>query len=333
MDSAKLWRFISIYLSTTLAILRYALHCFSTLNSLPSLLFKSMDTALSLYFRFCGLSPCTIDLDDQTTMHFWTSNHRRFDRPALIMVHGYGGASTWQFVHQVGPLSRKFNLYIPDLLFFGESYSCKSDRSDYFQARCVVRGLRGLGVERFAAYGISYGGFVAHRMAEMYPDAVEKLVIVNSGIGWSEEQRGEQLQKIGRHPAEIFVPKHPNDLRLLVNLSMHKPNWTGWAPDFLLREFINVMYNHCRKEKIELIEHLLQKQPDSNIPVITQETLLIWGDQDKVFPVEIAQDIHRHLEQKSRLEIIKDTGHGANMESPDAVNSLIISFVSGSPNS
>lgn len=37
----------------------------------------------------------------------------------------------------------------------------------------------------------------------------------------------------------------------------------------------------------------------------------------------------RHLGPKSRVEIIKDTGHAANIESPDAVNALITSFVLG----
>lgn len=35
----------------------------------------------------------------------------------------------------------------------------------------------------------------------------------------------------------------------------------------------------------------------------------------------------RHLGSKSELEIIKDTGHAANFDSPDTVNALIKSFV------
>ncbi|EOY27252.1 Alpha/beta-Hydrolases superfamily protein, putative [Theobroma cacao] len=328
MASTKLWHVISFYISTALAIFRNLLLCTLNLNQSPFLT-KFMDTILSLYFRFCDLSPCAIDLDDQTTVHFWVANHRRFNKPSLVMVHGYGGNSLWQFLHQIGPLSRKFNAYVPDLLFFGKSHSKSLDRSDLFQAKCLADALKRLGVDRFSVYAISYGGFVAYRIAEMYPDAVEKVVIMSSGILYTDDQRAEQLRRIGRHPSEILVPKNPDDLRLLVNLSMYKQNSLHWLPDFLLREFVTMMYDHCRKEKIELAEHLVEKKADTNLPVLTQETLIIWGDQDKVFPLELAHQLQRHLGSKSRLEIIKDTGHAANMESPDEVNKLVISFVSG----
>ncbi|XVF74319.1 hypothetical protein PTKIN_Ptkin13bG0101100 [Pterospermum kingtungense] len=198
----------------------------------------------------------------------------------------------------------------------------------FVQAKCLSDGLKRLGVDRFSVYAISYGGFVAYRMAEMNPDAVEKVAIMSSGIVYTDDQRAEQMKKIGRHPSEILVPKNPNDLRLLVNLSMYKQSSVYWFPDFLLRQFITMMYDHCRKEKMELAEQLAAKKADPNLPVLTQETLIIWGDQDKVFPLELAHQLQRHLGSKSRLEIIKDTGHGANMESPDEVNKLVISFVS-----
>ena len=242
MESTKLRRAISLYLSTALAIFRNLLVYILNLKRSPPLMTKCMDTILSLYFRLCDLSPCAIDLDDKTTIHFWVPNHRRFDKPSLVMVHGYGGNPLWQFLYQVGPLSRRFNVYIPELLFFGKSYSNSLERSDLFQAKCLADGLKRMGVDRFSVYAISYGGFVAYRMADMFPDAVEKVVIVSSGIVYKDEQRREQLRRLGRHPSEILVPKKPVDLRLLVSLSMYKQNSLyNWIPDFLLCEFITVI--------------------------------------------------------------------------------------------
>ncbi|KAH1055065.1 hypothetical protein J1N35_033130 [Gossypium stocksii] len=328
MESKNLWQLISFYLSTTLALLRHLVLHILTLNQSPFII-KFMDLILSVYFRLCNLSPCAVDLDDQTTIHFWVTNHRRFDRPSLVMIHGYGGNPLWQFVYQVGPLSRRFNLYIPDLLFFGKSHSKSPFRSEFFQAKCLSDGLKRIGVDRFSVYAISYGGFVAYRMAEIRPDAVEKVAIVSSGLFYTDEQRDQQLRTIGRHPSEILVPKKPDDLRLLVNLSTFKQSTLNWVPDFLLRQFITLMYDHCRKEKIELADYLVQKKADPNLHVLTQETLIIWGDQDKVFPLELAYNLQRHLGKNSRLEIIKNVGHAANLESPDELNKLIFSFVIG----
>lgn len=233
----------------------------------------------------------------------------------------------WQFFRQVGPLSRSFNLFIPDLLFFGKSYTTRPTRSEGFQAKCVGEGLRRLGVERYTVYGISYGGFVAYRMAETYPEEVERVVIVSSGICVTDEEQKRHLESIGRDPLKILLPETMEDMRYLVKSSMHKYDVLKWIPDFFLRSTLTDM--EYRKEKLELLKHLMEEHVKSHCPVLTQETLLIWGNQDKFFPPHMALKLQRHLGPKSKLEIIEDTGHAANMESPHELNELIKPFVLG----
>ena len=242
MALSKFLNLLSFYLSSICAIYKHLIPGLFNSNGVP-ILVKLIEIFLRLYFWFCGLSPCTVDLDDQTTMHFWTATHRRFDKLDLVMVHGYGSNSLWQFLGQVGPLSRAFNLYLPDLLFFGQSYTKRSNRSEVFQAKCVVEGLKRIGLNRFSLYGISYGGYVAYRMAEMCPEEVEKVVIVSSGIVWTEDQKEEFLyRKYGRNGLDILVPESPRDLRLLVNLTMYKFDPFKWVPDLVLRKFVQVSF-------------------------------------------------------------------------------------------
>lgn len=33
----------------------------------------------------------------------------------------------------------------------------------------------------------------------------------------------------------------------------------------------------------------------NDVLLLTQETLLLWGDQDKVFPVDLAHELHRYI--------------------------------------
>nr|POE78304.1 hypothetical protein CFP56_64508 [Quercus suber] len=53
------------------------------------------------------------------------------------------------------------------------------------------------------------------------------------------------------------------------------------------------------------------------------KTLLIWGEKDNIFPVFLAHQLQRHLGPKSRLAILKDSGHAVNIDSPNMVNELI----------
>lgn len=142
---------------------------------------------------------------------------------------------------QVGALAESFNLYIPDLIFFGKSNTNCTNRTETFQAECVIAGLKGLGVERCSIYSISYGGYVGYRMAENHPEMVEKVVIVSTGIGCTEDQKGEQLKTVGCGVVDLLLPDKPEGLRRLIELSVYKSNPFKWAPSFVLQEFIEVI--------------------------------------------------------------------------------------------
>ncbi|KAF8401094.1 hypothetical protein HHK36_014397 [Tetracentron sinense] len=331
MDYVRHFRSLCFYyLAIAATVYWKAVSGLSSMNWFPGLVTLS-DRALSKYFQYCGLSPCTVDLDDQTVMHFWVPKHRRFDKPSLVMVHGYGGNSRWQFCTMIGPLSQSFDVYVPDLVFFGKSFSKRSDRTDVFQAKCIGEGLRRMGLKRFSVFGISYGGFVAYRMADLYQEEVEKVVLSSSAICRTDDQVKEELQKLGRDVIEILVPAQPDDLRFLFNRSMSRP-WKG-IPDFFLRNYINMIYKDHRTEKIELVEHVLASKADTDLlPVLNQETLIIWGDQDIIFSPYFASQLQSHLGPKSKIEMIKDVGHATNIESPAQLNNLIKSFLSGSSN-
>ncbi|XP_042387726.1 uncharacterized protein LOC121979797 [Zingiber officinale] len=178
---------------------------------------------LHLSFLRCGLRPVTLDLG-HTSLHIWGPNPRRASRkPALLLIHGFGGNSKWQWEGQIGALSRSFDLYIPDLLFFGRSRSSCADRSVGYQARCVAEAMRLLGVARYSVMGISYGGFMAFHLAEMEAESVERMAILTAGICMSPEQLRVMYAKEKRDVCELLLPQKADDLRALVSRSMYRP--------------------------------------------------------------------------------------------------------------
>lgn len=76
-------------------------------TSLPSHFPLRQYKTPSVEHNWSSLSPCTADLyDGETSMHIWTANHLRLNKPNLVLVHGYGGNSKWQFVLQVVNLNK-----------------------------------------------------------------------------------------------------------------------------------------------------------------------------------------------------------------------------------
>ncbi|HEV3029116.1 MAG TPA: alpha/beta hydrolase, partial [Planctomycetota bacterium] len=100
--------------------------------------------------------------------------------PALILLHGLGG-SLYDWRHLIRPLSLSRRVIAVDLLGAGESEI--PDFEDYSiaaQARRVKGLMDVLGVERGCIVGNSYGGGIALKLVQDWPERVDRLVLINS---------------------------------------------------------------------------------------------------------------------------------------------------------
>ncbi|MCL7039188.1 hypothetical protein MKW94_012648, partial [Papaver nudicaule] len=48
-----------------------------------------------------------------------------------------------------------------------------------------------------------------------------------------------------------------------------------------------VMCTHYIEEKRDMIQNILKDRQCSNLPRITQPTLIVWGEEDQIFPLEL----------------------------------------------
>ncbi|CAK9145031.1 unnamed protein product, partial [Ilex paraguariensis] len=88
-----------------------------------------------------------------------------------------------------------------------------------------------------------------------------------------------------------------------------------------------VMCTTYIQERTELIEALHKDRKLSDLPKITQPTLIIWGEHDQIFPLELAHRLKRHLGENAELVIIKKAGHAINMEKPKKLYKHLKSFL------
>ncbi|EMS54456.1 hypothetical protein TRIUR3_25793 [Triticum urartu] len=108
-------------------------------------LVEAQKPLLHFLIKWAGLRQHTVDVDGAgTVLTFWvpkdkvpgnnstvapeekqseTSKSQGVRRPSVVLVHGFAaeGIVTWQF--QVGALAKHYDVYIPDLLYFGGSTS------------------------------------------------------------------------------------------------------------------------------------------------------------------------------------------------------------------
>ncbi|KAG8073682.1 hypothetical protein GUJ93_ZPchr0006g42781 [Zizania palustris] len=216
--------------------------------------FRDAALSISLLARL-GLRPVHLRLPgpDATTLRVWCPASPS-SKPPLLLLHGFGGDAKWTWARNLPLLSRHFHVYAPDLLFFGtHSRSASPLRTVAFQARCTADAMRLLGVHHFDIVGISYGGYVAYRLASVEArDRVSRVVVMTSGVAATPGEMRDMAAREDRTVEESLLPETADGLRHLVRRSMHRP--PPWMPDFVLDDFIK---QGTSKARVEHADHVL----------------------------------------------------------------------------
>ncbi|CAM8951161.1 unnamed protein product [Rhodiola kirilowii] len=283
--------------------------------------------------KMAGVKPHLLEIKPGTTMNFWVPvetlkkgvpEPQKPKKPVVVLVHGFAaeGIVTWQF--QVGSLTKDYSLYIPDLLFFGRSITDSPDRSPKFQAECLAAGLRKLGVESCTVVGFSYGGMVAFKMAEMYPDLVKNMVISGSILAMTDSISEATMRRLGfSSSSDLLLPKSVGGCKALLSVAVYKKLW---FPDRIFKDFLEEMFNN-RKERSELLEALVISNQDPNIPKFPQRIHLLWGENDEIFKVEHAHKMKEQLGENTTFQGIKKAGHLVHLERPCVYSKFLNEFL------
>ena len=225
--------------------------------------------------------------------------------PALVLIHGIGGdADDWAFCLQ--SLSSSHRVVALDMLGFG-----RSDKP--FMAYCIEvfvevleAFLRKLHIERATLIGGSLGGWIAAAYALRFPEAVDKLILVDSAGVWGNtpELPIDLHVSTRRHMREIFEllfydKTLATDLLIDLAYEQHLERGDGYT--------IHRMLQNLRDGREFL---------DEKIAALTTPTLILWGEQDRLIPVETGRLMHQ-LIRKSKLQVIPQCGHLPALEKPE----------------
>lgn len=263
-------------------------------------------------------------------MHCWVPEARTESKPNLLLIHGFGANAVWQWAQLVRRAAPHFNVYAPDLVFFGDSFTTREERTESFQAECVMRLMEAHSVRRVSLVGVSYGGFVGYSLAAQYSEVVERVVLCCAGVCMEERDLSEGVFHVAdvEAAASILLPQTAEKLRELFGYTFFRP--PRCLPSCVLQDFIDAMCADYVAEKKQLIRAIPKDRRISEIPKISQPTLILWGDQDKVFPLELGHRLKRLLGENAQLVVIKNAGHAFIVENFDEFYKHFKSFLFGS---
>jgi pimeloyl-ACP methyl ester carboxylesterase len=176
-------------------------------------------------------------------------------------------------------------------------------------------------IEQSDLVGHSLGGWVAMHMALAAPERIARLVLVNS---------------MGLDPVESPA----SDLSILDDSALYNAAFAARGMLVVAGDFGGVpldlrggaLFKHILNGKRNLIALTGGKCGDSSLASslgnIPAETLIIWGNADKLVPVEHAHMLASQI-RRSRVVVIEGAGHFPQKENPQTFSRLICNFLLG----
>ena len=124
--------------------------------------------------------------------------------------------------------------------------------------------------------------------------------------------------------SEVLIPSDTDGVGRLLKLAYAHPPWT---PEFARRQTLEVVFGSHREEQARLLESLWSELSSGRLRSgeVRAPTLLIWGRDDPVFPVELGVRLAPVL--KAQLRIIEDARHFPNAEHAAEFNRLVRAFL------
>lgn len=243
------------------------------------------------------------------------------DGPPLIILHGLlGSLDNWVPVAQ--KLAAHFQVFLVDLRNHGQSPHAEEFGYDEMAAD-VRQFLTELRLEAAHVLGHSMGGKVAMRFAQLHPDKVNKLVVVDMSPREYPPRYDTLMDAMLALDLTSFERRDQVDLAL-----------STAEPDKTLRQFLlkNLGRNaagrlfwkpHLRSIRANYagVRGSLPPEPRCNRPA-----LFVRGERSDYVQADDRELIHQ-LFPSAQIETIPGAGHWVHANAPDKVVEVVTSFL------
>lgn len=245
----------------------------------------------------------------------------------IVLLHGFT-SSTYSWKDVFEPLSKTFRVIAVDLKGFGFSSKPDGDYTRRAQAMLVTHLLDHLQIENAWFCGNSMGGEVALNVALQYPRRVAGLILIDSA-GVEVEGSGSLT------PGYLLIPVVGRVLMALALTSgklVREGLEKSFYDDTKVSDDRVDYYHRPLKTRGGQLSALRARTQSAQFPVepelgkISAPTLIIWGAEDELIPLEAGRKISS-LIKGSELVIIEKCGHVPQEEMPERVLGEITKFI------
>ena len=237
----------------------------------------------------------------------------------LVLVHGFLG-STDMWKHQVDYFKQYYRVLTPAIPGFGKSKELKSCDSIECMAQKILSSLESKKIKKFNLLGHSMGGMVAQEITKLAGKKILKLIFYGTGPRGNIPGR---FETIDQSREKLKVNGLENTAYRI-------------AKTWFIKEDRAKYFHLCeeagKQTSIEAAGNGLVAMKNwngvENLQNIKNETLIVWGDQDRVYNYNQIKTLNDNI-PNCYLKIIKNCSHNVHLEKPDRFNKVVKEFLKG----
>ena len=256
--------------------------------------------------------------------------------PLLLLLHGITSTSDcWRDV--MPKLAERYTVIAPDLLGHGRSAKPRGDYSLGAYAAGVRDLLAVLGFERGTVVGHSLGGGVALQFSYLFPERVERMALISSG-GLGKEVH-PALRAATLPGSEWVLPLMASEFTVNAGHAVRKVTerlGIDGPPDIgeFARGYASLVHEGARNAFLHTMRSVIDAEGQrvsalDRLYLADQiPTLIMWGTDDPVIPVEHGRNAHR-IVKHSRYVELEGSGHWPMLDAPERFIEELTGFIEG----
>ena len=230
----------------------------------------------------------------------------------VLFLHGIrGNRRNW--AGQLEFFSTAFKAAAWDARGYGDSDDYEGALQFEYFTGDVLRVAEHFKVEKLHLIGLSMGGRIARNVALRAPERIRSLVLISTNPGF-DAMSPESVKR--------FVTERrnatPQTLRRLLG---SKPNHAAYA------ELLDSVSRIHEVSYQKTLEASVAQDRAAPIEQIRVPTLVVAGEEDTIYPPELAREMARRI-PGAELLMFDRTGHLANLEQPERFNKAVFDFLS-----
>ncbi|QOW45288.1 MULTISPECIES: alpha/beta fold hydrolase [Acinetobacter] len=249
-------------------------------------------------------------------------------KPTILLIHGLGNSrDTWNDVaHE---LTRHYHVIMPDLPFAGSTQvPTNFDISVPNVTEQLRRFIEAARIQNnLNVVGHSLGGSIAMFYASQYSFDTQSLFLLSSGGVFKSNNTNYLKNPI--YLKQLLVTQ-AGDLNFVMKKVMYNPPFT---PSMINNEREKMLISKAQdtKKVIDQIDALNKLYTTSSFATMVRNieapTLIMWGKQDQIVNVEVAQELKSMIKHSQTPIILDRVGHMPLLEAPDKVVDAYLSFL------